>query len=167
MATKRILSYDKARIVDVTADDTAVDGTTSGYKYTEITKRDIYEFSPGVEGCVLVFSGEADDTDYGECRIWGVSNDGVGSFICDLTLKTGTAFADMTNADSSARLWVDTITVDSQAWLGDVSVVDTGGNRMASVHFKTFGLRGIFCQFSDIGDVTEISRIVPWVRSWD
>ena len=153
------------RADDVTSDDTALDGSTSGARYTDITSRGYYEFGTEVNGAEVVFSGEADNSDSGSCELWGVTTNGIGELIADLSLITGTAWADMTDPDSTARLFVDSITIITENHVKDVTVADSGNNRFAKVGFDTIGYKGIYCRCT-VGDATEISRLTPWIRTF-
>lgn len=157
--------YEKMRTADVTADDTGLDGETVGQYYTDITSRDIYEFGPETNGAEIMFTGEAVDGDKFGCQIWGITYDGLGEFICEITGAAGTGVADITNADNTDRLFVDTITIDSEGHVKDVTVADSGNNRYAKIGFDTLGYRGAYCLI-DMPAANPVDRLTPWVRTW-
>lgn len=157
--------YEKMRSADVTTDDTAFDGETSGARYTDITTRDIYEFGPEVNGAEIMFTGEATAGRSFSCEVWGVTLGGLGEFMCDLSGLAGTAWADLTDADSSARLFIDSLTIIEEEHVKDITVADSGNNRYAKLGFDTLGYGGAYCRFT-VGDATEVSRITPWIRTW-
>jgi len=115
-------SFEKMRKADVTADDTAFDGETSGARYTDITKRDVYFFDPATNGIEIVLSGEAADGETFGAEIFLVTTDGWADKVADITGAAGTAWADMTNADCTARLFMDTITISDEFHLKEVTV---------------------------------------------
>jgi len=156
--------FEKMRKNDVTADDTAFDGSTSGSRYTDITQRDVYFFDPATNGVEIVFSGEGADGNVFGAELYLVTTDGWADKVADITGAAGTAWADMTNADSTARLFVDTITITDEYHLKEVTVADSGNNRFAKVGLDTLGARGAYVCFHTIGGVGEIARITPWIR---
>lgn len=154
----------KMRTADVTADDTAIDGSTSGYRLTDITKRDIIEFGPETNGIEIIFSAEGVNNDTFGAGLWVVSQEGWGEKAADLTCALGLAWADMTNVDNTSRLFADTATIDAEFHLKDVTVADTGNDRMVRIGLDTLGARGAYVEFHSIGGVGQAKRLTPWYR---
>ncbi len=155
----------KMRTADVTADDTAIDGSTSGYRLTDITKRDVIEYDPACNGIEIVFSAEGADNNTFGARIWNFTNDGIAQKAADITGALGTAWADLTNADNTSRLWADSITIDAEFHIKEVTVADTANNRIARVGMDTVGYRGGYVEFHNVGGGgAEVNRITPWYR---
>lgn len=154
----------KMRSADVTADDTAIDGSTSGYRLTDITKRDIIEYGPETNGIEIIFSAEGADNDTFGANIWNISCEGLALKVADLTCALGTSWADWTNTDNTSRLFADTATIDAEYHLKDVTVCDTGNNRIARIGLDTLGCRGSYVEFHSIGGVGQAKRLTPWYR---
>lgn len=157
-------SYSKMRTDDVTADDVAFDGSTSGARYTDITTRDVFIYDPATNGVSIFFSAEATEGATFGAEIWNITNDGLAEKCADITGAAGSAWADMTNADSTARLFMDTITISEEFHLKEVTVADSGNNRYAKIGMDTLGGRGGYVSFHSIGGANEVKRITPWVR---
>jgi len=157
-------SFEKMRSADVTADDTAIDGSTSGYRLTDITKRDIITFGPETNGIEIMFTAEGVDGDVFGAKIWNISNEGIALKVADITGALGTAWADITNADNTTRLFADSITIDAEYHLKEVTVADTANNRMARIGLDTLGCKGSYVEFHTVGGAGEAERITPWYR---
>ena len=158
--------FEKMRREDVTADDTAFDGETAGARYTDITTRDVYLFGPETNGIEIVFSGEAAEGDTFGAEIYLITADGWADKIADITGEAGTAWSDMTNADCTTRLFMDTITISDEFHLKEVTVADSGNNRYAKLGLDTLGAKGTYVGFHSVGGVGEVKRITPWVRTF-
>lgn len=162
--------YVPMRSNDVTADDTLLESTATTYRYGEFTKRDVFLLGPEFNACEIIFVAEADDTDYFQCRIWGGGGktDGrmtVAEFICDMTGQAGTAYAgDLTLGDPSDLRFIDTLTIDTQGHIKTASIADSATNRVAKLAFDTVGLTWLYAEFEDVGDTTEVHRIMPYIR---
>lgn len=156
--------FEKMRTADVTSDDTAFDGVTSGARYTDITKRDVYMYDTAVNGVEVIFSAEGVNTDTFGCEVWNISSDGLADKVADITGALGTAVADMTNTDNTSRLFAGTLTIAEEFHLKEVTVADSGNNRFAKLGWDTLGNRGGYISFHSIGGVGEVKRIVPWIR---
>jgi hypothetical protein len=156
--------YEKMRTADVTADDTGLDGETTGQWLTEITQRDVYMYDTAVNGVEIIFSGEAVDGDTFGAEIWNISVDGIADKVADITGIAGTAVADITNKDNTSRLFMDSITISEEFHLKEVTVADHANNRFAKVGLDTLGSKGGYVSFHSIGGVGEVKRITPWVR---
>lgn len=154
----------KMRTADVTADDTAFDGSTAGARYTDITRRDVIMFDPATNGIEIFFSGEATEGATFGAEIWNITVNGLGEKIADLTGAAGSAWADMTNKDSTERLFMDTVTISDEYHLKEVTVADSGNNRFARVGLDTLGSRGGYINFHSIGGANQVKRITPWFR---
>lgn len=156
--------FTKMRTEDVTVADTAFDGSNSGARYTDITKRDVVIYDPATNGIEIMFSAEAADGDTFGAEIWNITMDGIADKAADITGIVGTAWADITETDSTARLFIDTITIDDEFHLKEVTVADSGNNRFAKVGLDTLGSRGGYVSFHSIGGVGQAKRITPWFR---
>ncbi len=153
-----------ARKLDVTVADTAFDGSTKGARYTDITRRDIYELDEACNGIEVLFAAEADDGDTFGCEILNVTRDGLADMVADVTGAVGTAWADMTNIDSTERLFVDDLSISAEYHLKEVTVADQGNNRFAKLGWDTIGARAIYFRFYNVGGGGQCARIRPWVR---
>jgi len=111
-----------------------------------------------------VFSGEASDAATFGAEIYLITRDGWADKVADITGAAGTAWADMTNADSSSRLFMDTVTISDEFHLKEVTVADSGNNRYAKVGLDTLGSMGAYVCFHSVGGANEVARITPWVR---
>lgn len=159
------------RSADVTADDTLLDptGTTTTAWLSDFTDKDVFELGPECNACEIAFVAEADDTDYFQCNLWGgarMGNQAIGVLLCCVTGQAGAAIGDITHADSTARLFIDTITIDSQSHSKTISAIDSGNNRMARLAFDTVGIRYLYPEFEDVGDATECDRINAYIRTF-
>jgi hypothetical protein len=159
-------SYTKLRKLDITEADVTMDGGVAGSKLTEVTDRDYVEFGTDVNGIALVFSGEAVDGDTFDAFVWGVTNEGWAEAIAEISGTVGTAIADVTNADNTSRLFVDTINIKDEFHLKDVTVADSGNNRYAKLGWDTLGLKGMYICVTAVGGAGEVDRLTPWVRTF-
>ena len=159
-------SYVKLRSADVTKADVTMDGGVAGSKLTEVTERDIFELGTDANGAVLVFSGEGVDGDTFDGFIWGVTNEGWGEAIAEISATLGTAIADMTNKDATERLFVDSITITAKYHVKEVTVADSGNNRYAKLGWDTLGLKGMYVCVTAVGGAGEVDRLTPWVRTF-
>ena len=118
--------YTKMRPTDVTTDDISIDGSTSGYRLTDITERDVIEYDPAANGIEIIFSAEGANGDTFGAYIWNIAQGGIAERVAEITCALGTAWADMTNADSTTRLFADTVTISTEYHLKEVTVADSG-----------------------------------------
>lgn len=156
--------FTKMRTQDVTADDTAFDGSTKGARYTDITSRDVIWYDPNTNGIEIMFTGEAANNDTFGAQIWNITTNGLAEIVADITGAAGTAWFDFTSKDSTERLFMDSITITDEYHLKDVTVADSGNNRFARIGLDTLGAKGGFVCFHSIGGVGEVKRITPWFR---
>jgi len=153
---------------DVTTDDTALDGETASYTYHWHDKpSEAFELGPEFNACEIIFTGgyecadntdNADTTDGGNFafKFYGYVEGGPAEFLCDVSGTMGLARI----ADSTLALYADTLTIDTQAHLKTISVIDGGGNdRVAKLAFDTCGLKYIYAEGYDVSYAPR-----PWIR---
>jgi hypothetical protein len=159
------------RTSDVTADDTAMDLSTAGERMTDITKRDVWEISENENGYEIVFlAGGADDDTFG-CELWAVAQTGaeggsIGTLEWDVTGTLGTAWADVTNADSTGYLFADDVTLSEQYSLVTTGVRDQGNNRVCRIFGDLNGKSFLYPRFYTVGGAGEAERINAWIRTY-
>ncbi len=156
--------YNRMRKQDVTADDAAFDGSSSGARYTDITKREVFFFDTGANVVEIMFYGEGDDGDTFGVEIWNVIKGGYAEYVADITGALGTAYADITNRDSTERLFADDVTISDSDHLKGVTIADQGNNRYSKITYSPFGAIGGCVRFYNVGGVGEVARIVPMIR---
>ena len=169
MLTTYQSAWEPLRTADVTADDTALDTTTPTTTYWDMTSKDCYRLNPNANAIEIIFLGEADDTDYFACRIYGKAPGGPAEMICEVSGHMGNATAPN---DGS-------VTVDTTTWkiadhivleatntfhVRDITVADLSTDRVAKLFFDTAGLTWLYTEFYNVGDDTEVHRIRPYGR---
>ena len=165
------LSYEAMRTADVTADESLIDptGSDSNKWISEFTRNDVYELGPEANAVEIIGWAEADDTDYVDFQLWGGAQcmgKTVASFLCEVSAQCGAAIADITNADSTERLFIDTMSITSQAHVKSIVVDDNGNNRFAKISLDTTGLKYLLPMFTNIGDTTEANRANLYIRKF-
>lgn len=155
---------------DVTADDTGFDGETSGQRLSNIGQadfsRDILSLGTDANAVEIIGWAEATENASFGCELWGLTWSGITTLIADLTGTAGTAWADVTDVDSSARLFLDDITVSEWGHLRAIGVADGGNDRICKLAFDTLGLWGLYGRFYNVGGANECKRINLWVRPY-
>jgi hypothetical protein len=154
------------RTSDVTADDTAMDLSTSGERMTDITTRDIWEFCEGQNNYELIFLAEGADDDVFGCEMWAIDKQGLGFLEWDVTGTLGTAWADITLKDSTARLFADDVTIAAQYSCSTTGVRDQGNNRVCRLCGDLNGKRALYPRFYTVGGAGEAERINAWIRTY-
>lgn len=161
--------WEPLRLADASADDTAMDTSTPGTTYWDMTKKDCHELQPIVNGLEVIFIGEGDDMDYFGCRVFGKSHGGPAEALCELTGHYGKAFAPddgSSTVDGTAYKMAENIKIDAtnKFHTRDVTVADCSTDRAAKLHFDTAGLQFVYFEFYNIGDTTEVHNIMPYGR---
>jgi len=161
------------RTADVSADDTAMDTSTTGTTYWDLTKKDPYELQPTDNGIEIIFMGEGDDTDYFGCRVFGKNPFGPAQALCEISGHYGAAMCPndgSATVDATGYHMAETILLDaSNCFRRDVtiSVSDCSANRAASLNIaNTVGFTHLYFEFYNVGDTTEIHNITPWGRTY-
>jgi len=161
-------SYEPMR-ADVTTPDTTLSPETAGATYDWHDKPSTaYKLRPEHNGCEIILAGGYnialhDDTSYAdtsnnkgfEATLFAYAENGPAEFLCDLTGIVGTARIN----DYTLSLWIDTITIDTEDHLKDISIADSGNNRIAKIVFDTVGYSWLYLQFNDMtGSITPLIR---------
>lgn len=156
--------------IDITADQTAIDGLTAGYRFTDYTEgraEFIRTISPGKCTVQVGFYGEAlwDTTSSFGCEIW--AGDGrVCQQVCDVTGLSGAGIADFTNADNTDRVMYDDLTVGEWTLWEDVTARNLLSDGLGYVEFTSRGMTDFFLRAYNIGDTTEVKRLRAMMRTW-
>jgi hypothetical protein len=160
-------TYESMRTGDVTTDDTALDGETSGYTYHWHDKpSEAFELGQEFNSCEIIFTGgyecadntaNADTTDDGNFafNIYGYTERGPAEFLCEISGTVGTARI----TDSTLALYVDTLTVSSQKHMKKLMVEDSGNNRIAKLSFDVLGYKYLYAEGYDVSYAPR-----PWIR---
>jgi hypothetical protein len=155
------------RAADVSADDTAMDTSTAGTTFWDMTRKDCYELQPTDNGIEVIFLGEGDDTDYFGCRVFGKSPGGPAQALCEISGHYGAAMA---TVDATAYHMAETILLEaSNCFRGDasISVSDCSGDRAASLNMASvWGFKHLYFEFYNVGDTTEVHNITPYGRTY-
>lgn len=164
--------------IDVTLDDTAIDGSNPGYRLTDFTvsrgpdstKGGVTDLPPGTHMVQVGFYGEIHNDATGSfgCELW-VGNPGRTPWqkVCDVTGLAGAGWADMSVPDATNRLFYDDLSVsDTTKWLGEVTTGNLLGDGMGWVCFCSRGYSMIFPRFYKVGDATEVTRIKALMRCY-
>lgn len=161
--------------IDVTLDDTAIDGTAAGRQLTDFSVYRPVDTSGGAtelprEPCTvqLGFYGAApeDGTASFGCEIWLSPVGGPCQKICDITGLSGNDWADFTEADTSARLFYEDLTVHDTTLWGDITTRNLLKDGMGIVEFTSRGMTMIYPRFYNVGDGTECERIKALMRAY-
>ena len=154
--------------VDVTADQTALDGSNSGYRFTDFTvgrQNLMAELPPGKVTIQVCFQGEgANNGDSFACQLLGAGNDGICQEICDITGVLGSGWCDITDQDATTRLWVDDLTVSEFSLWNDITTGNLLSNGPGFIEFTSRGITQLSPRFYNVGDATEITRIKAYMR---
>lgn len=161
------------RSADVSADDVALDTSTPGRTFWDMTKKDCYELQPGDNAVEVIFLGEGDDTDYFGCRIFGKGPYGPAQELCEISGHYGAALCPddgSATVDATTHHMAETILLEaSNCFRGDttIAVCDCSANRAASLVIPdTMGLTHLYFEFYNVGDATEVHNITPWGRTY-
>jgi len=148
---------------DVTAADTALDGSTAGYTYHSSDRpAGAFRLNPEDEQVTMIFPQmDATHNLSFEIKLWGYgAGEDPAEFICDLSLTTGTARVN----DITTQLYVDTITCSSEAHISALNAADnTGNNRVAKLNVSTFGYKYLY---AEVFDITPNTSVRPMIRSF-
>lgn len=154
------------RRADVSADDSAFDGSNSGARYLGADwPADSFDIPVEANGAEIVFWGEGDNGDTFACEMWGKA-DGVNGPLMrmfDVTGAAGTAFA---SADHTLDLLCDDVTVSEQWNVKPVSIFDQGNNRVARIVMDLAGIAAMYPRFYNVGGVGEMHNINAYIRIW-
>lgn len=161
--------------IDVTQDDTPIDGLTAGLRLWDYTTTHGIDTSVGptrlpvgASNVEIGFYAEAPDDDTASfgCKIWGKPKNGPVQLICDVTGASGAYIADMTNVDNTTRVFYDDLTVaDTSKWL-DVTTRNLLSDGMGLVCFSSRHYDWILPLFYNVGDGTEADRIKALMRTY-
>lgn len=125
----------------VTADDTALDGTTDNYTFAWADKpAAAIAVHPYYNNAQIIFSGTdaADESCNFKVYVWRVG--GPATLVCTGSFTLGTAKTGATNT-----YFADTIEI-TDVWPTDIRVGDSGNNRVATLSFDLLGHSFIFCE---------------------
>jgi len=153
-------SYEAVRSGYVAADDTALDGATSGRTYMQADRRvaECWEAGPEVGGVTLIFAGSSADTETFSWKLYGYRVEGPAEFVCEGTGALGPAVA------PGGKLYADTLVItDPGNWLDIPVAVDSTNNRICKVCFDLCGFKHLYVEFSDFGGVGEATDIQAFV----
>lgn len=138
-------------LADVTegGEPTELDGVTASYTYDWHDKpSDAYRLGEEANGVIIIIANPNDATANANCyfKLYGYAEGGPSEFICDVSCTTGTARIN----DTADALWVDTMTVVSQGHIKNVSIDDSGNNRVAKLSFDATGLKYLYPEHYDM-----------------
>jgi hypothetical protein len=168
----RLNGFVPLRAADITADASpVVDATASGSTLWDTTKFEWYPLQPGDNGVQVIFMGEGDDTDYFGCRVFAKPAFGPILRVVEISGHFGNVFAPndgSATVDTTTHKLAETILMESsnRFYGRTVTVADCSSNRAATIDFDLMGLSGIYFEFYNIGDTTEVHSIRPWGRTW-
>lgn len=139
-------SYELLRSAWVTANDDALDGTTSGLTYQLKDKpTDTKEIGPDANGVIIHFAGKAAANKTFTFKLWGYSVSGPAELICTGTCTLGTALE-----GTASTFYVDTIVI-TRKWHRKVTVADSKNNRVATLDFDACGCKWIRLELGGLG----------------
>jgi len=146
-------SYEPMRSADITEgnEDTQLDGATAGYTYHWSDRpalKEVYRLGEEANGAVIIATSPVESTAdaLGCFKLYGYPEGGPAEFMCDISCAAGTARIN----DDAEALYVDTMNIGSQGHIKNLSVDDSGNNRVAKLSFDTTGLRYLYMEWYDI-----------------
>ncbi len=137
----------------VTADDTALDGTTSGATYAFGDKPDAaVKLAASANGVELFFYGTAAANKTANYKIYAYRGNGPARLICAGVVTTGAAVTGATNT-----FYCDTITIITNN--NDCSVIDSGNDRAAILYLGDMrGYSWLHCEVDIVaGQIVALS----------
>ena len=149
-------------LLDTTAINTALDGSTAGYTYDWTDKpATAAPIGPEFNGVEIFFiggqksinssgdgangdtTGTTDGTNW-DGKLWGYAEGGPAEHICDISVTAGTARI----SDYTTALYADTITISNDTHLTTVTATDSGNNRVCKIDFDAVGYKYIHCDIT-------------------
>lgn len=143
--------YVPIRLRDVAEDEPELDGVTDGLTFDE-HDRPVEAKSFGEDGnaMFMYFTGtdSTANADVFSAKIYTYATSGPAEFVADISGTAGTARIN----DSASDLFIDTINISSQDYFKNVSVIDSGNNRIAKLAFDFVGNKYLYIEFYDVSN---------------
>lgn len=99
-------------------------------------------------GCVIIAAcvSTATEEKNGSFELWGWPEGGPAEYIADVSCTTGLNFIN----DSTTALYVDTMVIDTQYHIKNLTVKDSANDRICKLQFDLAGLKYLSCRWYDI-----------------
>lgn len=100
-------------------------------------------------GCVIIAAcvSTATENKNGAFELFGWAEGGPAEYIADVSCTTGLIWGP---DDSTTALYVDTMVIDTQYHVKNLTVKDSANNRICKLQFDLAGLKYISCRWYDI-----------------
>lgn len=134
----------------VTADDTALDGTTESYTFAYDDKPTTAFANSEWNNVQVMFYGTDAANETCNYKIYAYRAYGPAVMVCSGVFTLGTAKTGTTNT-----FYADTITV-TDYWPTEVIVSDSGNNRVCTLTFDLLGYNYVFCEI-DIPAASQVA----------
>ena len=138
-----------ARLLDVTVDDTPLDGETSGYTYDwhDMPQNKVFALGEEANAVEVYFAGwNTTDNFPFSVKLYGYCARGPAEFIADISGKAGLARIN----DSTHNLFVDTLIFSDREHIKGCSISDSGNDRIAKLALDCVGYKYLYFEFYDV-----------------
>lgn len=149
----------------VTADDTALDGTTEGYTFAFGDKPvlspsgPLLKVHPYWNNVQLYFAGTDAANETCNFKLYAWRQDGPATLICSGTFTLGTAVTGTANT-----YYADTITV-TDVWPTELVVSNSGTNGVCTLAFDALGFMYIYCEI-DIPASSQVASASAYISGF-